>query len=418
VRCVQSWRDMNPGFEHNVWSKETAGQILAENFGQHAKECFDVCESPASRAALFGAAILVIRGGFVVDPTRMCVRSIAPLAELSAELLLTHAHRGDDCDEGTDFLLWASNPRAKSVGCALTAMLTVIACGGQSACDVSMRFRSILDELLTAEAGAHLNLLDLDGGIFQAQSDTSCGAGSNREICIPTSQSRDELVAFPANAKFGVSRWAPVLFLGHPRCGSKALATGLRSAGLQIGSEDFGTDGVVSWWHTGRRLPDTSYPTFTSGGGKGNKREIWIAGKTVHYIRDPRDAIPSIVLENEAQGRRNNSFIYRRQKLKQKFGIDIGQLDIGTAATTSYALWNQLAGELATHGRIFVERPDFSAVFASVDLCSLPRANTSRQRFGKDKPEIDLADAVARSPAEARRSLEQYIALYKEFGRS
>jgi hypothetical protein len=204
-----------------------------------------------------------------------------------------------------------------------------------------------------------------------------------------------------------------MMFVGHPRCGSKSLAAGLRAAGLRVGYEGYGEDGVVSWFHTGWRLPHAKQPVFSNAVGKDLPAEFWLSARVLHYIRDPREAIPSIVLENEAMDRTNNSFTYRRIRLKQRFGIDIGLLDPPAAAATSYALWNGLAEEAATDGLIFIEHPDLQRVIEGRDLPQLPHINTSRHLFGKDKPQIDVTAAVAASPEEAKPYLKKYFALYE-----
>lgn len=197
------------------------------------------------------------------------------------------------------------------------------------------------------------------------------------------------------------------LFLGHPRCGSAALAAGLTQAGLPVGHEKLEAAGMVSWWHTGFHVDDHRF-------GKSSK--IFPAlqvGRILHYLRRPADALPSIEIENEQNGRDNNSFRHRARVINMTYGVDLAALTPAQAAAASYALWNRLATTISdAESPILVEKPDFSIVSPDLHAEALPVRNTTQKKFGVKKAERDLDYFLTDAPADIRDAIEAAEALY------
>ncbi len=356
LAALLAWQRKNPDVEFSPWSDETAQEFLTDNFGRHGRDCF-VAGEPSQKSNLLGSALLLVGGGVFIDVVETEPRPIADLLSRRAP-------------DGL-FVFPDAQPNRSGAAGAMIASEAGSSWAGKA---VASAFESI-----SRTAAPMIR------------------SGADSDV----------------RPRFDAAKWVPVLFTGHPRCGSKAVAVGLRRAGLDIGHERFGADGVVSWWRAGGRNSKAKWPMFGLVSREHGGRELWIAGKVIHYLRDPIAAIPSIILENEANGRANNSFVFRKRKLQANFGIDISELDALSAAAVSYALWNQLAETMAVDGQILVERPDFGATYPGIAIESLPRVNTSVSRFGAAKPDIDVSGVVKTVPSEARSALERYFALYE-----
>jgi len=407
---IRSWRNKNPDFEHTLWSARMAAQFIGRHFGRVAKAHFDNCHTLSARESLLRAAVLLVQGGFYVDVGLECVQSIAPLCGLTGDVLV--GVLPDRTTDGTaaDRLYWgfmAAQPGARFVGRALSVILAQIAERPNDSSSGTERLDRLYADVPAVEK-ATIRVLGLRALFEYAEHESGFPPDAADDRAQVSLRTGDLAAEPPSNSNdrhtFG---WTRLLFLGHPRCGSSSLAAGLSAAGLDIGHEKQGQDGMVSWWYTGFKVPGAAWPLFVSRG------KIWIVGKAFHYLRDPRDAIPSIVLENEANDRANNSFRYRRRLLKRRFDVDIGDLDAPAAAATSYALWNRLAEDIATDGQVLVERPDLARAFPELVLDAFPRRNTSLKKFRMPKPQIEIAQAIAHSPAEARPLLARYLALYE-----
>lgn len=202
------------------------------------------------------------------------------------------------------------------------------------------------------------------------------------------------------------------VFIGHPRCGSAALAAGLRNAGLDIHHERPGNDGIVSWWLTGFYRQKTNGIHEFSPSRKGAVPII--ADKVLSYIRKPSDALPSIMVENEFQDRDNNSFRHRHRIIRKHFDVDLAELDELNAAVASYVFWNRLADRIADADLpIKVEKPDFGLVQPGLHADNLPVRNTTEKKYGVKKKTLDLKSLQSKIPSEHFEYLssmeEQYL---------
>lgn len=408
--CAESWRKWNTSWEYKLWPRDLARRFLSEYFGEGVATSFDDCTSPPVRILVFSSAVLLAFGGVYAAAQLECIRSIDNLVDSIAQAAIGPVHRGENLDRLAPILtegLFAARKGACGAGRTLTAALGAIATG-DAVQDVWRRL--YMTEGLQNDTS---ELSTIDPELFREfvrppKNTQLRKRGANEDSRRDARIMRLAPGRVP-NRKFCV-RWMGFLFLGHPRCGSRALSKMLFAAGLHVGHERPGPDGSVSWWHTGRLIRRALWPSFSHGAG--DDGEIWLAGRIFHYLRDPREAIPSIVLENEFRGRDNNSFKVRRRVIERRFEVDIGELDALGAAATSYALWNKIAEDLATDGRVFVERPELSDPPAHLAPIPLLRRNDSERKFGTLKPGLDVMDSIRRSPAKARPLLERYLSLY------
>jgi hypothetical protein len=193
-----------------------------------------------------------------------------------------------------------------------------------------------------------------------------------------------------------------LLIVGHPRCGSGYVAKVLNHLKVDVGHERMRKDGICSWIET----VDDLTPPFP-------RRALPLATfrAVIGYVRDPREAVPSIMLENIFA----RSFDFRRFHIYRAFGIDIAARRTPVErAIESYLLWMQLAerrnprciwrvehlGEdILKHGDVLVEAgididPARVRAFATVPT----DVNASATKFRLTKPELSSADYRAIAP--------------------
>lgn len=130
-----------------------------------------------------------------------------------------------------------------------------------------------------------------------------------------------------------------ILATGHPRCGSGFVAQALNQFKLNIGHEHLDNDGISSWLFA---VKDFNLPTWN----KNQEKDIHEYNNThitfdhvIHFIRDPMEAIPSIMLENKNQ----KSFNFRRSHIYNNLSIDITNYNtMLEQAIASYIYWNEI----------------------------------------------------------------------------
>jgi GR25 family glycosyltransferase involved in LPS biosynthesis len=126
-----------------------------------------------------------------------------------------------------------------------------------------------------------------------------------------------------------------ILIVGHPRCGSGYMSQLLQAIGLDVGHESMGERGISSWmfavydennpWAKNKYAVSRLYTDFDY---------------LIHYIRDPRTAIPYIIVENKYAP---NSFDFRRKHIQQIFNEDISLHKTEVEkAIASFIRWNQI----------------------------------------------------------------------------
>lgn len=129
--------------------------------------------------------------------------------------------------------------------------------------------------------------------------------------------------------------YRPLLVIGHPRCGSGYMSKLLQSAGLDIGHEQMGKHGLSSWMFAvaDRQVP-FARDKYAASRQLSNYQHI------IHHVRGPRNAIPSIMRDNQHS---SQSFDFRRKHIKNAFGIDLEEYPSALEqAALSYIYWNKL----------------------------------------------------------------------------
>ena len=150
--------------------------------------------------------------------------------------------------------------------------------------------------------------------------------------------------------------YRPLLAVGHPGCGAAYLSQLLASCGLDVGHDSMGKDGICSW---ALAVADDENPFARDSLARSRQHKHF--GHVIHFVRDPRTAIPDIVQEDR---RSRNSFEFRRKHVLKTFGVDLAEAgsDLERAAS-SYVYWNKMIAD---------GKPDFVVqIEAAVD--SLPR---------------------------------------------
>jgi len=201
----------------------------------------------------------------------------------------------------------------------------------------------------------------------------------------------------------------PLAIIGSPRCGTGYMAHALRRYGLDIGHEMIGRDGISSWLFAVR---DTDLPF---GGCVYSRNSKYVFPRqTIAVIRDARNAIPSLILENT---KNIQSYAFRRRWIRKKYDIDIDSFrDDFTRALAAYTFWYRIILENRPTMWIHLEhaRHDLEALFYSTSLTrqsenalsqlSNPiNANKPYMSQLYEKPLIDFEESFAGSDAFLKR---------------
>jgi tetratricopeptide (TPR) repeat protein len=73
---MQSWQDLNPGYEWTCFDDEQADDLLRREFGADIRNAYSRTSIPAQKADLFRLACLVARGGIYADADDKCLSPI------------------------------------------------------------------------------------------------------------------------------------------------------------------------------------------------------------------------------------------------------------------------------------------------------------------------------------------------------
>ena len=181
--------------------------------------------------------------------------------------------------------------------------------------------------------------------------------------------------------------------VGHPRCASGYMATLFSACGVEIGHEIMLRDGIASWMHV---VADRQIPYGD------NATESVDFDHTVLCVRNPFDAIPSIILENSIEA----SFYFRRLHILRATGDNIAGYETAIArATASFLHWHDMAMELRPSVTFKVEEAETAVRewlarwhpggnFAEREATGVIGYNSTRmaKRFLIQKPELSEAD--------------------------
>jgi|GEM_PF-5333639 len=196
-------------------------------------------------------------------------------------------------------------------------------------------------------------------------------------------------------SEWGLTQHKILLITGHSRCGSGFLSYLFRELGVDIGHEKMGKDGVCSWLFT---VKDLYIPW------EDKKTSYYVKFKyLIHYVRNPLDAIPSIVMENELHERAYN---YKRNHILRELNWDIDEYENAIdKAIASYLGWNKLVELQCPHQVLKVENAVEEAVnflqensIITIDeervknIVIDNKINNSEQKYRKAKPQFTAED--------------------------
>ena len=131
------------------------------------------------------------------------------------------------------------------------------------------------------------------------------------------------------------------LCIGHPRCGTGSMSFILKQMGYDVGHENMGINGVSSWMLA---VEDINYPW----GNIRNKKRYYFKN-IIQIIRNPFDAIPSIILENKYSPN-NKSYNFRKKHIKRLLNINLPDININNEtlindielAVKTFIYWNKI----------------------------------------------------------------------------
>ena len=411
---IETWRTLNPAYQHILWNDETAAAYLGKMVGPDAAALFKACALPASRADVFRCAVLFLQGGVYVDADQQCMKPLDTLLEgVDADALLYHVpfrHKSGAVRWRLRNDFMAGPARSPFFGRALATIFNNIRTRSSQnvwALTGPGVIRATYDAL-PPHLASHVLILGRERAFQYTRPNYQLDYVKEQGHWSEQMKNMDIVTACSVSTAF---RCVDTMFVGHPRCGSASLSAALCKARLDIPHERLGADGIVSWWHTGRARMRGSNVLLERKLENGS--ETWLVQRVVQYLRSPADAIPSIVLENEHNGRDNNSFRYRAHTLKRLYGVELAALDDTAAAATSYALWNRRAEEISNGGSVMIEMPRLSELYPGLEFDTLPQRNTSAAKFRQEKPQVDIGAVLQRMPAEARPWLTKYMELYE-----
>lgn len=137
------------------------------------------------------------------------------------------------------------------------------------------------------------------------------------------------------------------LCVGHPRCGTASMSKYLSTMGHEVGHEHMKRNGISSWMLA---VDDINYPW----GDTNIDRKRFYFAHIIHIVRNPINAIPSIVLENK-HSPNNKSYIFRRRHIKRQLNIslppakklinspELNQIEV---AIKTFIYWNKICEQL------------------------------------------------------------------------
>ncbi|WP_170434667.1 glycosyltransferase family 25 protein [Ruegeria arenilitoris] len=169
----------------------------------------------------------------------------------------------------------------------------------------------------------------------------------------------------------------PVLCVGHPRTGTGFVAELCTKAGLDIGHEMGGADGISSWMFA-VDAPENPWALDPVA----NTRRALRWQVMIQTVRDPVKAVPSIMRENRHAPA---SYEFRREHIKKETGFDLNGFDAEIErAIASLCLWARI---------IRAQDPDF--VFRIEHDANALIAFLAAKGFDVTAPKADLGPVNA-----------------------
>lgn len=198
----------------------------------------------------------------------------------------------------------------------------------------------------TSDIFIHKNILLLDKSIQsltilpQPIYELSCGKLKKFKSQIhPKGIDKEDKII--AENHFKRIEYKDFLCIGHPRCGTKSIAYYLSKMGHNVGHENMGKDGVSSWMLA---VEDESYPW-----GNIKEKFRYYFKNVIHVVRNPFNAIPSIILENK-YSHGNKSYEFRKKHIKRVLNIDLPDVDFNNLSLLdetelsikTFIYWNKI----------------------------------------------------------------------------
>ena len=415
---IETWKQKNPSFPHRQFNDETARTYIAEHFPPNYLAAFDACAIPAMRSDFFRYAYIYNEGGIYVDVSFSCATPLVEWLDFNNKvvfLLKKHVHIITNsfiaAQKGNEFIKAMLEQTVTNIHNRTSANLWLVTGPGvikqvlantpPEDSPTLLDFRLFASHCPPGKDLAHKK----ESHWSAVQKEHSIFTQGQQKI---TSSNIISTEATDTPSKLPVK----LLLIGHPSCGSKPLSQQLASAGLRIGHEKLGDDGICSWWLTSQRRPALngfSHNTKTA-------KNILVPELLCHFIRDPLAAIPDILAENETNQRDTASFKHRRDVIKRKFQVDIANQEPLTAAVLSYVYWNRFAEEANPDVTIRVEKmaTDLLPIYTYFGISltdnnvPLPPANQDHSLQNKTTAAMLLPLVTGK----ARVYLEGYLALY------
>lgn len=417
ARCIATWKEKNPRYRHFLWNDVSAAKFARRNFGPEAEAVFKSCALPAMRADLFRLMALLVFGGIYVDADEECMASLDPLLHTTSKSIFYYVVRKSEkfgkvhilrngfmCAEKQHWFVRRILLRALE-GVATQANDTFYTLTGAPV--ITGIYRE------TNPSEAEVKVISREEAFKYTNPKNDHAYHAEEGHWSDLVKTMDIFGGAPKQtASFVHTKY---VFVGHPRCGSAALSAGLKAAGIAAGHERMDKDGTVSWWSTGMFRQPGKVKFFRTG--KAQEQKLVFPDHVYHYIRHPAPAIPSILVENEHNGRENNSFRFRRTVILKHFGVDLAEMPEIEAAAASYVHWNKLAEQASDSATpILIEKPDFSFIDGAGQLAELPVRNTTERKFGVAKAEMTLEDILSKTSKELHHDIRRFAGYYEAPG--
>jgi len=82
---LASFRDLNPGSDHRVFSETQAEMLIAEHIGRREADAFAACAVPAMQADYFRYCSVLIRGGVYADVDYRCRAPLGTMVDFHGD---------------------------------------------------------------------------------------------------------------------------------------------------------------------------------------------------------------------------------------------------------------------------------------------------------------------------------------------
>lgn len=130
--------------------------------------------------------------------------------------------------------------------------------------------------------------------------------------------------------------YRPLLVVGHPRCGSHYMSELLCSMGLEVPHEKMGASGISSWMFAVVDINPNAVEKYALSRKYSHFQFI------VHHVRNPRDAVPGIIEENQ---RNSASYKFRMKHIQERYAVNLDDYSDMEKAILSYVYWNKIVEE-------------------------------------------------------------------------